>query len=67
MVQPKSISYLTDSYNTLAKAEYYNDLLLKYGEILKEKESQGAIIFNQAHYKEITNIKFEVCALCRLK
>lgn len=58
---------LKDSFNTLVKAKYYQELLLKYGNKIKAQEKlKGEKQFSQKRYKQITDIKFEVAAFSRL-
>ncbi len=58
---------LRDAFNFLLKSEYYYDLLLKYGEKEKKKgELAGKTELTNEIYKQITEIKEEVAAFCRL-
>jgi len=58
---------LKDAFNFLVKAEYYQKLLLDYGNKLKSiEEKKGAKEFTQELYHQITDIKFEVAAHSRL-
>lgn len=56
---------LKDAFNSLAKAENYFNILLKYGELKKQEEAAGKE-FNKETYKQITDIKYEVAAFSRL-
>ncbi|CAM1342193.1 hypothetical protein [Tenacibaculum aestuarii] len=56
---------LKDSFNLLVKAQYFFDLLLKYGEILKQEESKGKK-FNNEKRSELTELNLEVAVNSRL-
>lgn len=56
---------LKDSFNALIKAEYYFELLNKYGEKAKRIELEQNK-FKKETYTQITDLKFEVAAYSRL-
>ena len=53
---------LKDAFNSLAKAQYYYELLINYGKKYENKLNLG----DTDAYKKITDIKYEVCANSRL-
>lgn len=58
---------LKDSFNALIKAEKYYDVLLKFGDIKKDKhEKAGHKEFDTNTYDQITDLKYEVAAFSRL-
>ena len=58
---------LKDAFNILVKAEYYQKLLLDYGNKLKSiEEEKGEKEFTQELYHQISDIKFKVAAHSRL-
>lgn len=58
---------IKDAFNIRVKAEYYYNLLIEYGNKLKEIEKKkGSFEFSQELYKQIAELKFEVSAYSRL-
>ena len=58
---------LKDAFSIRVRAEYFQNLLNKFGKKLKEKEEKkGLIEFNKEIYQQISEIKFEVSAYSRL-
>jgi hypothetical protein len=53
---------LKDAFNSLAKAQYYYELLISYGKEYEDKLNLG----DADAYKIVTDIKYEVCANSRL-
>ncbi|RXG21004.1 hypothetical protein DSM02_2375 [Leeuwenhoekiella polynyae] len=56
---------LKDSFNLLVKAQYFFDVLLKYGEILKQEEAKGQKFTNEKR-SELTELNYEVAVNSRL-
>lgn len=58
---------LKDAFNVRVRAEYYHELLVDFGNTVKDIETKtGKNQFSQELYQQIAEVKFEVSALSRL-
>jgi len=56
---------LKDAFSILVKAEYYLDVLMKFGKVAKKSETENNE-FSKETYSQITDLKYEVAAFSRL-